>query len=244
MSMYPKPVRAIHQIEITSRCNLRCKYCVHPHMGRKKEDMTFSTFQQAIFLAQVCYQRGDQRELNLCGIGESTMHPEFAVFVEFARLSLPNIFIALATNGILLTEDVAAVLKKNRVATWVSLHRPEKAGRAIEIAKDYGILHGVSADPSVAAIDWAGKVDWFVSARNTTPCPWLSEGRVMVCADGAITTCCLDGEGAGIIGFVGDNLDELRVQPYSLCEGCHHSVPRDEARVPFDARGISCEDVA
>jgi len=32
------PFQQIHQIEITSRCNLRCKYCVHPHMERAKVD--------------------------------------------------------------------------------------------------------------------------------------------------------------------------------------------------------------
>lgn len=42
---------AIHQIEITSRCNLRCRYCVHPHMGRVKEDMEPATFAKALNIA-------------------------------------------------------------------------------------------------------------------------------------------------------------------------------------------------
>ena len=222
--MYPKQVKAIHQIEITSRCNLRCRYCVHPTMGRVKKDMDGKTFIKALFMVQECVARYGQKELNMAGIGESLMHPEFELFFDKAREALPGIFIALATNGILLNDERAKILKRNKVATWISLHRPEKAGLAVEIAKKYGILHGVSTDPALAAIDWAGKVKWYVTAPISL-CPWLSIGRAMVCADGMLTTCCLDGEGAGKIGTVDTPLEDLTISPYSLCEPCHHLVP-------------------
>ena len=45
---YPRPLGAIHQIEITSRCNLRCLYCPHSKMKRAKEDMTGEIFRAAM----------------------------------------------------------------------------------------------------------------------------------------------------------------------------------------------------
>ncbi len=222
-----RKVISIHQIEITSRCNLRCRYCVHPHMGRSKEDMTTEVFTRSLEMVHHCYVKYGQVELNLCGIGESTMHPQFEEFVAMARKALPRIKLVVATNGILLDEKKAAMMRRYKVMTWISLHRPEKAGPAVEIAKKYGILFGVSNDPSTAAINWAGKVDWHVSASKTVPCPWLTVGTAMICADGSITTCCLDGEGDGIIGTIEDDIDTLRVEPYSLCDSCHHVVPSE-----------------
>ena len=67
------PIRAIHQIEMTSRCNLRCRYCAHPTMARVKADMDDATFAKALLWARQL----PSHELNLAGIGESTMHPEF-----------------------------------------------------------------------------------------------------------------------------------------------------------------------
>ena len=109
------------------------------------------------------------------------------------------------------------------------MHRPEKAGPAIEIAKKYGMLHGVSADPSIASMNWAGKVDWHVSCPESTPCPWLHQGMVMVTSDGFVTQCCLDGDGLGVMGHISEDLDAMIVRPYTLCDKCHHTVPAGAA---------------
>ena len=223
---YPRPVNRIHQIEITSRCNLRCQYCVHPHMKREKLDMDMETLEKALHLAGRCVVERGQVELNMCGIGESLMHPQFEEVFDMARGMLPDITIVIATNGILLNDERAEILLRNKIVTFISLHRPEKAGLAVEVAKKHNIFFGVSNDPSTAAIDWAGKVDWFVSAATKElPCPWLENGQAMVCSDGRITTCCLDGDGEGIVGTVNTPLEELFIEPYSLCEDCHHNVP-------------------
>jgi hypothetical protein len=168
-------------------------------------------------------------ELNLAGIGESTLHPDFVEYVALARATVgPHIRLVLATNGILMTDDLARALKPYDPRIWVSLHRPEKAGPAIEVLKRHGLLNGVSADPSLASIDWAGQVAWHVSAAPS-PCPWLAEGWVMVMADGRLTTCCLDASGAGVVGHVDDEPGVAQVAPYALCAGCHQTVPADMA---------------
>lgn len=219
-------VTRIHQIELTSKCNLACKYCVHPKMPRPKEDMDWVTFEHALIKVKYCMVKYGQNELNLAGIGESTMHPAFAQMFKHARRYLgQNIKLVIATNGVSFTEEIAQEIAEYDPWVWVSLHRPEKAGQAVEIAKRYGMLKGVSADPSVAAMNWAGQTDWHVSCNTETPCPWLTNGMAMVMSDGRVTTCCLDGSGDGVIGYVTDDINDLEVQPYSLCENCHHAIP-------------------
>jgi len=148
----------------------------------------------------------------------------FKEYVALARKYMGNdIKLILATNGVNMTDEMAKELQRYNVHVWVSLHRPEKAGLAVEMLKKYGVLHGVSADPSIAAIDWAGQVDWFVTAPEMN-CQWLPNGRVMIMANGKITTCCLDSDGSGVVGNVNDGVDNLNVQPYSLCNTCNQKL--------------------
>lgn len=211
----------IHQVEMTSRCNLRCQYCVHRSMARPKADMTREVFERVLELVAGF---PNQHELNLCGIGESTLHPQFCEFVALARERLPHIDLTMATNGVGLTTAHAEQMAASRVRAWVSLHRPEKAGPAIELLKRYGVLAGVSADPSLSSVDWAGQVDWHVSAA-ATPCMWQAQGMVIAWSDGRLGTCSFDGQGAdGALGTVWDDPATIYVKPYSLCKTCHQTI--------------------
>lgn len=219
------PIRRIHQIEITSRCNLRCKYCVHPKMPRPKIDMEENTYLRALSLAQMCVKLYGQSELNLAGIGESTMHPSFVDWVHLAREYVgPDVRLIITTNGLLITDEMAKALVPAKPSFFVSLHRPEKAGPAVEILKRHNMIIGVSADPSVASVDWAGQVDWHVSAKKGEPCPWVRGGMVFVMADGRLSRCCFDGTGEGVIGTIWDPLMEVKTSPWKLCATCHLDV--------------------
>lgn len=219
-----KLVTQIHQAELTSRCSLACKYCVHPKMPRAKMDMTREVFEKVLDRVSEYVSRGTQHELNLCGIGESTIHPRFCEFVAIARKRLPTIDLTMATNGVGLTEEMAKAMTDARMRVWVSLHRPEKAGLAIELLKRHGILHGVSADPSIAAVNWAGQVKWHVSAPPMR-CMWQAEGMAIAWSDGRIGTCSFDGQGTdGVIGTVWDEPETLFTKPYSLCKNCHMQI--------------------
>jgi hypothetical protein len=177
------PIRAIHQIEMTSRCQLRCKYCTHPKMPRPKMDMDDATYRKALDWAKFFQQRRPHPELNLAGIGESTLHPEFVRNVHWAREAVgPYVNLVLATNGLLMTDELALAIAPARPMVWVSLHRPERAGPAVEALKHAGIFCGTSSDPSLAAVDWAGQVKWHVSAPKGAPCPWIQNSMVMVMA--------------------------------------------------------------
>ncbi len=221
------PVANIHQIEITSRCNLRCKYCVHPTMVREKRDMTAQTFARSLAWAKEFQRRGTQGALNLAGIGESTMHPNFIEFLALAREALgppETQHLDFATNGLLVTDEMARAIAPFRPRVWVSLHRPEKAGPAIEAFKRAGLMPaGVSADAAIAGTDWAGQIKWHVSAPRMA-CPWVVNGWAVVLSDGRLTRCSFDGTGSGVLGHVDDDVTQMKTSPYKLCASCHQDV--------------------
>jgi hypothetical protein len=122
-----------------------------------------------------------------------------------------------------MTDELARAIAPYDPWVWVSAHRPEKAGPAVEALKRYGLFKGISSDPAEAAIDWAGQIEWFVSAPSMQ-CTWLPAGRVVAFADGSIGTCCLDGDGKGVVGNLDDDLLKLKTSPYELCNTCHQKI--------------------
>lgn len=222
---YPRPVRDVHQIELTTRCNLRCKYCPSPHLPRPKADMEWGAFEQALELVKHFVRRGTQTELSLTGIGESLLHPRFIEAVAAARAAIGQSRpLVITTNGLLLTEALCRDLAPFQPQVFVSLHRPEKAGPAVEAAKRAGILKGVNASAATSAFDWGGQVKWHISAPRIQ-CEYLRSGWCVVLQDGRVSTCCLDASGAGSVGTVWDDPESLKLQPYSLCSTCHMEVP-------------------
>lgn len=225
-----QPIRAIHQIEMTSRCNLRCRYCTHPKMPRPKMDMDDATYSKALHWVKYFQSRRPHPELNLAGIGESTLHPEFVRNVHWAREAVGRyVNLVLATNGLEMTDELAMAIAPARPMVWVSLHRPERAGPAIESLKRAGIFAGTSSDPSLAAVDWAGQVKWHVSAPKGQTCPWIASSMVMVMSDGRVSRCCFDSTGEGVIATVDDDLTKHAQSPWGLCATCHLSVPEEAA---------------
>lgn len=218
-------VRDLHQLELTSHCNLRCKYCPSRTLPRPKLDMSEEHFWLALNWIKKFNERGSQKEINLAGIGESTMHPKFADWVCRAREFLGwNIRLVFATNGLLMTDDLARQIKEAQPLVFVSLHRPEKAGPAIEILKQHGIFAGASADPSMASTNWAGQVNWHVSVPERRPCQWVRNGKAFMLADGRISRCAYDATGKGVIGDITQEVDKLVTSRWELCATCDQEV--------------------
>lgn len=224
----------IHQIEITTRCNLRCVYCPHPTMQREKVDMDMPTFVRT--LEWVRYFRetpgGNQTELSLTGVGEGTLHPLFPDMLAMAREVLGwDATLLFATNGIALTDDLLRRIAPTQPDVYVSLHRPEKAGPAVERVRAHG-LRAVTNDQFVtSAVDWGGAVDWYVS-HQPMECQYLRRGWGTVMVDGGITRCCFDSTGDGVYASVWDEPAQLKVTPFSLCEPCSLTVPEEAKAKP------------
>lgn len=225
MSCYPRPIREIHVVELTTRCNLRCKYCPSPQKLRPHEDMAWETYEQTLrFIKKLC-DAGTQGEVALTGIGEPTLHPRFVEAVAALREALgPERQITISTNGLLFTEALAIALKPYAPQVFVSLHRPERAGLAVEIAIKHGILAGANASAATSAMDWAGQVKWF-NSHPPAHCEYLYAGWAVVLVDGRVTMCCVDATGEGSVGTVWDVPVMLQMAPFGLCKKCSFSVP-------------------
>lgn len=217
------PIRAIHQIELSSRCNLRCTYCPSYRLARPKVDIELATFSKALRWASFFESQHHHGELNLAGIGESTLHPQFIELVRLARETMGwAVRLVFATNGLLIDDALARALAPYKLDVYVSLHRPEKAQRAVQALLSAGILAGVSCDGAVNSTDWAGQVKWPVtSSQHGERCTWYREGKVIVLADGRISRCSFDASGCGVLGTVDDDLMQLHTSSYELCKTCH-----------------------
>lgn len=226
------PVRALHQIEMTSNCNLACKYCVHKKMPRVKQEMEHETFIKALSVARRFVRAGTQFELNLAGIGESTLHPRFVEYVHLAREAVGfDTRLVLSTNGVGFTREMVRDIASSKILVWVSPHRPEKATIAINALREFRLFQGLSEGAWTASVDWAGQLDWPVTATTKgTPCPWLPNGRVTVFSTGEISKCCFDSDGRGVVGTIDDLVEgkTLYTESYSLCDKCHHTFDGDK----------------
>lgn len=221
--MVSRIITQIHQIEVTTMCNLRCRYCPHPKMQRSKEHMTLDIFEKSLAWVQYFNAKGTQMEVSLTGIGESLLHPQFLEMVRMLREVYEGA-ILFSTNGLLMTQSIAQCLSKHYVNVFVSTHRPEIAAPAVNICKRYGILAGVNTSFVTSALDWAGQVDWEVTALRT-PCQHLEQGWGIVLVDGRISTCCMDSEGIGLIGSVAEAPADLFTGPFELCGTCNMYPP-------------------
>lgn len=220
------PLREIHQIEMTSHCDLACKYCPSRKLPRPKLHMSREHYVKALGWARTfALKHGGSHGLNLAGIGESTLHPDFVEFVHLAREAVgPYVSLVLATNGVSMTRELAEAIAPTKIKMFVSLHRPEKAGPAIEHLRAAGIFAGSSSDPSLAATDWAGQVKWHNSVPVKRDCMWVRNGLAFVLADGRVSRCAYDASGKGVFAHVDDDLTKFSTSPWSLCRTCDQDV--------------------
>lgn len=220
----------IHQVEITSECNLRCVYCLHPTMTRPKAHMTRETWGATTRWIRACVDAGTQGELLLVGTGEPTLHPALLAIVQEARALLgPSRRIQLTTNGIAVTDAQIAGLAAAGVRCYVSLHRPEKAEGTVHRLQDAGILEAVVYDAVVGANSWAGQVAWpdrvIQPGREKPVCPWLTRGWLFVASDGTFYDCCYANGDSPRRGSVLDEPHPITAQPWHACAACWQRPP-------------------
>jgi len=222
-------ITTINSIEVSSLCNLNCQYCPASKQGQHRNIgiMDMGTFEKAIEIVAHYAGQGTQKELNLFGIGEPLLNPLILDFVEMARNYVPmSQEVHLNTNGILMDRDLALNLKLAGISSIdITGHHPYHTAKTIRILQEVGIPGQLSVDFMVRPNDWAGQVEWFKS-QYRYKCPWIERGQVMVMSNGDVTTCCIDAFGKGVVGSVDDDLSDIDLEPFELCQSCHHDVPR------------------
>lgn len=219
------PVTEVHEIELTSRCNLACVYCPHPKLERPKRDMEWMTYLRALEHVSYYLDQGTQRELSLTGIGEAILYPRLEEALRLARAVMGDKAIVLATNGVAMTEEIAGWLARYQIFVYVSLHRPEAAGPAIQMLKAAGAMGETNDKFVTLAFDWAGQVEWY-NTMQPGDCHYLRNAWAVVREDGAVNPCCWDAHGTGKIAHVDDELGSFTTHPISLCGQCAFRVPR------------------
>ena len=163
-------------IELTTRCNLRCRWCNQsdPKWQKQygKKDMPFELFEKIV------KDLKGSRVLLLYNIGESLMYPRILDAIRVARQVVPEV--RRTSNGLLLTADWARDLEQAGLTQLnVSVDSPEPAlmkriraadldaiernlmefGAACEIPVVlWSVISGVNAESLKELPNWAARV--------------------------------------------------------------------------------------
>ena len=107
-------------IELTSRCNLRCKHCYNDS-GELKEEISEQAFQNILN----CYDRDIEPYISFSG-GEPLLHPQIWDFADMAIESgVRNIL--MISNATLITKEIAKKIKDRNISMQISINstKPE-----------------------------------------------------------------------------------------------------------------------
>ena len=86
------------EIEVTTRCNLKCRICEHSYWDEPAIDMTFEQFKSIVD------QFPDLVWIGLTGIGESFLNKDFLKMLEYIKKK--NVFIELYDSFFYLDKDM------------------------------------------------------------------------------------------------------------------------------------------
>ncbi len=215
-------ITLLHDIELTSRCNLRCRYCPQPKMARAKVDMSDEVFERCLYWLR----EFRQKYVHLHNFGEPTLDPKLVQRVAAVREIVPEPI--LSTNGVGVTRELVRALKWAGLFRMdVSIHRPEEAQWAVSYAKEAGLDCMLAVGPAANTHDWAGQVKGAAPVTvevGVFDCQFLRYQRAVVLSDGMVAACCIDAEGRSAKVSVFEDLRRVSFRPFELCKPCHHSI--------------------
>lgn len=111
MALTDRYLRSINyvRISITDRCNLRCRYCMPEDGVPLLDHKDILSYEEIFFLCEVLRGLG-VRKIRFTG-GEPLVRRGFLDFLSSLKEALPNLKIALTTNGVLLLEQAERIAK-------------------------------------------------------------------------------------------------------------------------------------
>lgn len=224
-------------VEITNSCNLSCTMCpVNTTMKRQKRMMPFETFRKILddnpglefvlpfqwgepmlhrdFYRMVAYARA--RGIRVMATSNGTLLETDADAERLARCGLDRI--TFSSDGIGETHTRIRGFDWDELRANVERFRRarDRTGSDTKIDISMVLMDSTREELDAHMAAWEGIADrvqvipLLTGGERTTPCRELWRGSLVVLADGTITPCCVDSEGALALGNIADtSLDEV-----------------------------------
>lgn len=230
-----KTLQTITTIELSSICNLSCKYCISRLMqtdpARKTGIMRENVFRRSLHWLNELVRLGTQQEVNLNGNGESLLDPNLVKRVRATKdIVGENVTVMFCTNGVMMTKKIAHALKDAGIDRIdVSIHHPYHARRCAHLLQSMGMQGVINHGPTTSSHNWAGQLEpeHSVQMFYSMPCHPIIEGRGYINSEGDLSPCCYDYRNLGRFGSVfDDDLLNRSVAPFELCLKCHQVLPK------------------
>lgn len=231
-------LQTITTIELSSLCNLQCKYCINrlieKNTMRERRIMPEAVFEASLRWLKILVKRGTQKEINLNGNGESLLDPDLIARTRRVKDVIGDSGVVMfCTNGVLLTRRTAIALKDAGLDRLdVSVHSAYHARRCAHLLTEINMTGVISDGAIKSSHNWAGQLEpeHSINMFFTLPCAPLMEGRGYINSDGHISPCCYDYRNLGFFGSVFDfDLLDKRITSFSLCASCHQAIVTRES---------------
>jgi len=232
-------VKAVKNLELASVCNLACPYCPakDQHKYREVGLMNEEVFDRSLYWIRKFVRQGTQQEINMFGVGESTLHPKLIEFVRRTRKVMPRYLrVLINTNGVSFTEEICRDLYDAGVDKIdLTDHEAYASRKTISILRKVTGQYspsqagkwGYSRDGILHPNDWGGIVKGWVEGAEHPRCicPWLNVGQVMIASNGDVLRCCQDAFARGVICTVFDDVENIPYSTFIQCATCHEIIP-------------------
>ena len=236
-------LKTITTIELSSVCNLACKYCINRLLQKTSERvpgiMSDDIFEASLAWLKYLVKKKTQKEVNLNGNGESLLDPQIFNRIKSAKEIMQGYApVQLCTNGIAMSKKIAENLRLAGIDRIdVSPHSPFHARKAIFKLQAAGIGGVVNYGAIGQSHNWAGQLEpeyQIPQPPSNVYCKPLIEGRGYIQSEGNVSPCCYDYRNLGTYGHVFDiDLDKKPMVPFELCNECHQIIP-DSIRVNWE----------
>lgn len=214
--------------EVVTRCNSRCDFCSASIQNdtRPKQEMSFEVYEKAIQgLKEINYAGRVAYHVN----NDPLLFPHLDEFIQHARKELPNCYIQIMTNGILLTAERGQQLVDLGVdSIHIDFYRKERNQQLFKGIREFqeqvlDTQFPVKQGISRVSKDGARRVDFQIEWRYLTEVLYSRGGsspnktpftpditgfcihpftQFNVTADGRVAKCCADFHFSDPMGYV------------------------------------------